>query len=99
MQNEIKLYSVHVSIKKKYKQKYLEVIEGYKNILKQIMEANSINEFQALKKINDSSIIQPVKTGNKNKDEHNLIVAQEKQRLFISAAFHIKELDLEKAEV
>jgi len=90
-QAAIKLAVVHAQIRKHYKANYKEVITPYINIINQVMEANSIDEYAALDKINQSGLVQTKPTENKEKDLQNLAIAAEKQKLFISAALCITE--------
>lgn len=82
-QTEDKLKSTREICKNFFQEKYKEKIEPYKDIIKQVMKANKLDEIPALLKVSETEVF--------NQSEINSI-------LFISATVEIIEENPEKNE-
>ena len=89
----LEFIAVHLDIKKRYASNYPEVIKPYIKILRQIMDSNHISVQEALKKINNSTLVQAKQVKDPKKQDKENAIAFLSQRLYVSALLCILEAD------
>ena len=89
----LEFIALHLDIKKRYASNYPEVIKPYIKILRQIMDSNHISVQEALKNINNSTLVQAKQVKDPKKQDKENAIAFLSQRLYVSALLCILEAD------
>jgi hypothetical protein len=89
----LEFIAVHLDIKKRYASNYPEVIKPYIKILRQIMDSNHISVQEALKNINNSTLVRAKQVKDLKKQDKENAIAFLSQRLYVSALLCILEAD------